>query len=66
MKLENKFKDKIYIDIDKISKKLDILLTEKTVPEYQEKKKKTTTRPPHPPICLRQIGTYYGQLSSRL
>lgn len=34
------FKDKIYTDIDGLSKKLDILLTEKKVREYQEEKEK--------------------------
>ena len=34
------FKNKIFTDVDKLSKKLDILLTEKTVREYQEKKEK--------------------------
>lgn len=36
----NKFKDKIYTDIDKLFQKLDILLTEKEVREYQERKQK--------------------------
>jgi len=34
------FEDKIYTDTDGLSKKLDILLTEKKVREYQEKKEK--------------------------
>lgn len=36
----NEFKDKIYTDVDGLSKKLDILLTEKEVREYQDKKQK--------------------------
>lgn len=36
----NEFKNKIYTDIDKLFKKLDILLTEKEVREHQERKQK--------------------------